>query len=191
MSHMMLLSRFLSLLTVSPGRFGGTTFPSDSFPFRAHPTCMLLAFLLLQGCDQSAEEEFVGRIRFIRRVPIGDERRPPELSHGVVTISKGSRINPFVHGGSVAIRVEGGPVPCVGQESLVIKGPVHDVLLALANEGMHDAVARIDGCDWMLTRGSIPGTIEVLRNLRRVAVLRVGEVPDACRTQGPIATTMN
>lgn len=180
----------MSVLTASPERFGGHAVPLSSLSPGAHPTCLLLAFLLMQGCGQSSEEEFVGRIRFIRRVPIGDGRMPPELSHGVVTVLNASRINPFIHGRNVAIRVEGGPKPCVGEESLTIKGPVQDVLLELANHGMHDAVARIDGCDWMLTRGSAFGSIEVLRNLRRVAVLRIGRDPRSRVPQETNVATM-
>ena len=54
-----------------------------------------------------------------------------------------------------------------------ISGTVHDVLDELALRGLHDVVARIEGCDWMLTRGGSPGTIDVLRENRRMAVLKV------------------
>lgn len=64
-----------------------------------------------------------------------------------------------------------------GSEGIVsyrIAGTVSEVLGELAERGLHDVVARIDGCDWMLTRGDAPDTIDVLCDDRRLAVLKLG-----------------
>ena len=153
-----------------PGRAGEPSSPLVAVP---HPTCLLVVLLLAQGCEQPFEEEFVGRIRFIRSVPSVDGRLPSELVHGVITVYTPPRFTPIGLDDHIVLSVDGGPCADASQPTALLKGTVGDVLGQLADRGLYDAVARIDGCDWMLTRGSHVGTIEVLRNLRRVAMLRI------------------
>jgi len=138
-----------------------------------HPTCLLVILLLTQGCEQPFEEEFVGRIRFIRSVPSAEGTLPRELVHGSVTVYMQPRFAPLGMNDQVVLTVDGDPFAETDHPSTLLKGTVADVLEELAVRGVHDAIARIDGCDWMLVRGSTAGTIEVLRGLRRVAMLRL------------------
>lgn len=138
-----------------------------------HPTCLLVMLLLTQGCEQPFEEEFVGRIRFIRSVPSADGTLPNELVHGAVTVYMQPRFAPLGMDDQIVLTVDGVPFADTDRPSTLLKGTVADVLEQLAVRGFHDAIARIDGFDWMLARGSTPGTIEVLRELRRVALLRI------------------
>lgn len=153
-----------------PGRAGGPSSPLAAVP---HPTCLLVVLLLAQGCEQPFENEFVGRIRFIRSVPSEDGALPSELVHGVITVYTPPRFTPIGLDDHVVLSVDGGPCADAVHPTTLLKGTVRDVLEQLAAKGLYDAVARIDGCDWMLTRGPRAGTIEVLRDLRRIAMLRI------------------
>lgn len=138
----------------------------------ATPTCLLLAFLLLQGCGQGGQE-VPGRVRFVRSMPMSDDRLPRRHVHGVMTVRI---LNAFElqHGRgrvSIALDLQDGSDGII---SYRIAGTVSEVLGELAERGLHDVVARIDGCDWMLTRGDVSDTIDVLCDDRRLAVLKLG-----------------
>lgn len=135
------------------------------------PTSILVSFLLVEGCGQG-ERNVVGRVRFVRSVPYSGSGLPRYHHHGVMTVSL---LNAFgLQRGrgriSIALDVTSGTGP---PTSCRISGTVREVLEELAARGFHDIIARIEGCDWMLTRGRTPGTIDVLREDRRLAVLRV------------------
>ena len=135
------------------------------------PTSILLSFLLVQGCGQG-EQDVVGRVRFVRSSPDDEGRWPRRYHHGVMTVTLLNGFELQRGRGMVSISInmtsqEGAP------STFRISGTVHEVLEELAVRGLHDIVARIEGCDWMLTRGGSPGTIDVLRENRRMAVLKV------------------
>ena len=135
------------------------------------PTGILLSFLLLQGCGQG-ERDVVGRVRFVRSTPDDGGRWPRRYHHGVMTVSLANTFDLQRGGGMVSIAID-----MTSQEGTTsafrMSGTVREVLDQLSVRGLYDVVARIEGCDWMLTRGGAPGTIDVLRKNRRMAVLKV------------------
>ena len=138
---------------------------------RTTPTCLLLAFLLVQGCGHG-EHDVVGRVRFVRSMPVPGDELPRRYVHGVMTVTLLNTFQLRAGRGRVSIAMdvqEEGHRIC----SHRITGTVGEVLDELASRGLHDVVARIDGCDWMLTRGAAPDTIDVLCDDRRLAVLKL------------------
>lgn len=74
--------------------------------------------------------------------------------------------------GWVSVAIDGSPGHPLGT-SLWLSGTCMEVLLELEALGAHDAVARFAGSDWMVTRGSRSGSMDIIRNGRRIAVLLV------------------
>lgn len=74
--------------------------------------------------------------------------------------------------GWISVAIDGSPGDPAGR-SLWLSGTCREVLLELEARGAHDAVARFAGSDWMVTRGSVSGSVDIIRNGHRIAVLMV------------------